>query len=112
MGSGAARAPTSSPARPATTPAPIPRYTTCDSVLPSHPLWVGTDALAYDLACEQGQDTAFAHLWATTVDVTDAGHTIDLSRLLEDLAGLVRKDFFDASIIPLPQSGRAGESIV
>ena len=89
-----------------------PRYATCDSVLPSHPLWVGTDALAYDLACEQGQDTAFAHLWATTVDVTDAGHTIDLSRLLEDLAGLVRKDFFDASIIPLPQSGRAGESIV
>jgi hypothetical protein len=88
-----------------------PRYNGCDGVAPRLPSWLGDLAVLYTLPCQQGGAVTFSHLMTSTVDASDASHTIDLSVLIQDLASNTSKDFDDGTAIRLPNGGRIGEPI-
>ena len=88
-----------------------PRYGACDGVAPRLPSWMGDLAVLYTLPCQQAGGITFSHLMTSTVDASDAAHTIDLSVLIQDLASKGSKDFDDGTAIRLPNGGRIGEPI-
>jgi len=73
--------------------------------------WLGDLAVLYTLPCQEGGAVSFSHLMTSTVDASDASHTIDLSALVQDLASKTTKDFDDGTAIRLPNGGRIGEPI-